>query len=227
VGDVLPPMYDDGAMSSAPQPDPPRSDEGMVDIVESGPKPSGVTVGMSTDGGVSLPVPRRAGRGTGRDLAISLSVLIIPLLVLVWFFQPRPSDTAEPVDAAGVYQTAKDQKAFHVREPHGLSGWKPTVAVYSPATAGRFTIRVSYSVSKTSDYLQLVESNAPADSLIASIIDHSEPLGTEQINGESWTHYTARAGAENAYILLASDVTVVVVGDAPIDTAKTMIRSLR
>jgi hypothetical protein len=202
-----------------------RSGDRMVDIVESRPEPAGVVIGMSTDGGVSVPVGRRSGRGTGRDLAISLGVLVIPLLVLVWFFQPHSTDSAQPVDAAGVYQTAIDQKAFHVREPQGLTGWKPTVAVYSPATGGRFTVRVSYSVPG-GGYLQLVQSNAPADSLIASIIDGGEPLGVEQLAGETWTSYSARSGAENAFVLLEKDVTVVVVGDAPVAKARTMIHSL-
>ena len=231
-------MYDDGGMSSpvppdahpdpdgaAPQPEPARSGQRMVDIVDSRPEPAGVVVGMSTDGGMSVPIGRRSGRGTGRDLAISLGVLVIPLLALVWFFQPRATDSTQPVDAAGVYQTAIDKKAFHVREPQGLSGWKPTVAVYTPATGDRFTVRVSYSVPG-GGYLQLVQSNAPADSLVASIIDRGEPLGIEQIAGGSWTHYTARDGAENAFVLLEKDVTVVVVGDAPVAKARTMIHSL-
>ena len=198
----------------------------MVDIEDSRPEPASVVVGMSTDGGMSVPIGRRSGRGTGLDLAISLGVLVIPLLLLVWFFQPRSTDSTQPVDAAGVYQTAIDKKAFHVRQPQGLGDWKPTVAVYSPATGDRFTVRVSYAVPG-GGYLQLVQSNAPADSLIASIIDRGESLGAEQIAGGSWTHYTARDGAENAFVLLEKDMTVVVVGDAPAAKARTMIRSLR
>jgi hypothetical protein len=224
-------MYDDGAMSSGEAPQSPSgSAQKMVDIVESRPQraePKEIVVGMSPDGGVSVPVPRRSGQGgTFKNLAISMGVLVVPLIFLVWLFTPHVTNKTEPVDAAKVYQAAVDEKAFHVREPQGHSEWKPTVAVFNPATGGRFTVRVSYTTSKD-HYLQLVQSNAPADSLIASIIDAGTPLGVEQVNGETWTRYSARNGAENAFVLLENDVTVVVVGDASVATARTMISSLR
>ncbi|MFI5956412.1 DUF4245 domain-containing protein [Cryptosporangium sp. NPDC051539] len=214
--------------------DEPSNDRGMVDIVESKrtpkvkpePEPDYVTVALSTDEGSSTPPPKATRRdATVRNLAIALGILVVPLVAIVALFQPKASD-APAVDPAHVYDTAKAQKAFRVREPQGLSGWKPTVAAYNPAVGGRFTIRVSYS-TPDGGYLQLVQSNAAADSLIAGIIDRTAPVGTEQIEGDTWTRYTAREGKENAFVLLEPDVTVVVVGDASADTARTMIRSLQ
>lgn len=185
-----------------------------------------VTVGMTTDAGTSTPPPKATrADATVRHLAIALGILVIPLVALVALCQPRSSDSPT-VDPSHVYDTARAEKAFRVREPQGLSGWRPTVAAYNPAAGGRFTIRVSYS-TPDDHYLQLVQSNAAADSLIASIIDRGAPVGTEQIEGETWTRYTAREGKENAFVLIEPDVTVVVVGDASADTARTMIRSLQ
>jgi len=198
----------------------------MVDIVDSTPEPTHVTVGINTDAGSSTPPPKATrADATVRNLAIALGILVIPLVTLVAFCQPKASDSPT-VDPSRVYQTARDQQAFRVREPQGLSGWRPTAAAYNPAAGGRFTIRVSYS-TPDDRYLQLVQSNAAADSLIAGIIDRSAPAGSEQIEGESWTRYTAREGRENAFVLIEPDVTVVVVGDASLDVTRTMIRSLQ
>ncbi|GAA0284237.1 DUF4245 domain-containing protein [Cryptosporangium japonicum] len=198
----------------------------IVDIVDTAPEPTHVTVGMSTDAGASMPPskPTRAD-ATVRNLAIALGILVIPLVAIVALFQPKESD-APAVDPARVYDTARAEKAFRVREPQGVADWRPTTAVYNPAAGGRFTIRVSYSIPDDG-YLQLVQSNAAADSLITSIIDRGAPVGVEQIEGESWTRYTAREGKENAFVLIEPDVTVVVVGDASVDTARTMIKSLQ
>lgn len=209
-------------MSGEPSP----NDRGLVDIVDTKPNKDYVTVGMTTDEGTSTPPPKATrADATVRNLAIALGILVIPLVALVALFQPKASD-APSVDPAHVYDTARSQNAFRVREPQGLSGWKPTVAAYNPAAGGRFTIRVSYS-TPGGGYLQLVQSNAAADSLIAGIIDRTAPVGTEQIGGDTWTRYTAREGKENAFVLIDPDVTVVVVGDASLETARTMIRSLR
>lgn len=218
-------MYDDRDMTSE-GPASAGEERQIVDIVDSAPERSHVTVGMSTDAGSSVPPakPTRAD-ATVRNLAIALGVLVVPLVALVVLFQPKESD-APTVDPARVYDTARAENAFRVREPLGVDDWRPTAAVYSPAVGGRFTIRVSYSIPDRG-YLQLVQSNAAADSLIAGIIDRAEPVGVEQIEGESWTRYTAREGKETAFVLIQPDVTVVVVGDASADMARTMIKSLQ
>ncbi|GAA3385818.1 DUF4245 domain-containing protein [Cryptosporangium minutisporangium] len=198
----------------------------MADIVDSAPEPTHVTVGMSSDAGSSVPPPKATrADATVRNLAIALGILVIPLVTLVALCQPKASDSPT-VDPSRVYETAREQKAFRVREPQGLSDWRPTAAAYNPAAGGRFTIRVSYS-TPDDRYVQLVQSNAAADTLITGIIDRGAPAGVEQIEGESWTRYTAREGKENALVLIEPDVTVVVVGDASLDTARTMIRSLQ
>ena len=224
-------VYDDRGMTSE-GPAPAGRERQIVDIVDSPrqPKarrePTHVTVGMSTDAGSSVP-PAKATRAdaTVRNLAIALGILVIPLVALVALFQPKESD-APAVDPARVYDTARAEKAFRVREPQGVDDWKPTAAVYSPSAGDRFTIRVSYSIPDNG-YLQLVQSNAAADSLITGIIDRGAPAGVEQIEGESWTRYTAREGRESVFVLIEPDVTVVVVGDASADTARTMIKSLQ
>ncbi|SHN34305.1 Protein of unknown function [Cryptosporangium aurantiacum] len=201
------------------------NDRGMADIVDSAPERKPVTVGISTDAGTSTPPPKATrADATVRNLAIALGILVIPLVAIVALFQPKASDSPT-VDPSNVYNTARAEKAFRVREPQGLD-WRATVAAYNPAAGGRFTIRVSYA-TPDDRYLQLVQSNAAADSLITSIIDSGAPAGVEQIEGESWTRYTAREGQEDAFVLIEPDVTVVVVGDASLDTARTMIRSLQ
>lgn len=218
-------MYDDRGMSSGEssvQPDLSSVTGQPTDGTP--PEPTYVQIGVGTDDGMSTPLPTH-GRGTARSLATALGVLVVPLVALVAFCQPKAAQTPT-VDPSNVYAAATEQRAFRVREPHGLTGWKPTVATFNPAVGGRFTARVSYS-TPDGHYLQLVQSNAAADSLIASVIDRGEPLGVEQIAGDNWSRYTARDGQETAFVLIEPKVTVMVVGDASVETARSMIRSLR
>jgi hypothetical protein len=180
-------------------------------------------VGVTPDAGIGV-APRRRRRGTAKDLAISMSVLIIPIVAFVALCQPRATD-APTVDASRVYATARAQNAFPVVEPSGLSGWRTTVANIQNQGAGRYTLRVSY---ETPDgrYLQLLQSNDAAETVVAAVVDDGQPQGTEQLSGGSWFRYSAREGRELAFVRLEQRVTVVVVGDASAARAKELIAAL-
>jgi hypothetical protein len=210
-----PVIGDDGGMSTT-EPDGAQVGSGSPQVGTGGPQ-------VSTDQGIGVP-PRGRSRGTARDLAISMSVLIIPIVAFVAFCQPRSSDAPE-VDASRVYATATAQRAFPVVEPTGLSGWKATVANFNSEGADRYTLRVSY-LLPGGRYLQLLQSNAAAETVVADVVDDGQPLGTEQLSGASWFRYSARGGHEVAFVRLEQQVTVVVVGDASAAKARELIAAL-
>ncbi|HEV2087739.1 MAG TPA: DUF4245 domain-containing protein [Cryptosporangiaceae bacterium] len=170
------------------------------------------------------PAPGRR-RGTVRDLAISLAVLVLPLLAVVALCQPRdPGST--PVDPTGAYVGARAQAGFAVREPVGLDGWAATDATFRRTPDGAATLRVGY-LTPAGRYAQLVQSSVPADRLIPAELGAGRPRGVATIRGVSWQRYSARQPEDRAYVLLEPAVSVILVGDATDDEMRTFLSSLR
>ncbi len=77
-------------------------------------------------------------------MAISLGVLIVPLLILMAFCRPQETDVPT-VDPSGTYRAAAAEAKFPVRRPAGLpSGWRSTNAAIEREAGGALTLRVSY-----------------------------------------------------------------------------------
>lgn len=160
-----------------------------------------------------------------RDLVFSLAVLLVPIALVLLFFQfiggdrevtvvdPRPA-IAE-AKAAGLPAVA----------PRGLpDGWKPTSAV-TRVKGGAVTLRIGY-VSPSGGFAQLIESNADAASLLRGELGGNRPDGTVKLAGRDWQRYPGR-DSERALVLTEPERTVIVVGQAPESELRTLAASLR
>ncbi len=188
---------------------------------------------MADDGAVTSPEPTPAdppaarGRrgGTIRDLAISIGVLVVPLVAVVALCQPGDSGPTK-IDPSRAYAGARAEAGFPVREPAGLEGWAATNATFRETAAGTATLRVSY-LTPAGRYAQLVQSSVPADELIPAELGGGSPRGAATIQGAAWQHYSARQPDDRAYVLLEPTVTVIVVGDATDGELRTLVTALR
>lgn len=163
---------------------------------------------MSTD----IPADRRAGRTARgpRDLIISLTVLLVPILVLVGGYQILAGRT-EPVavDPAPALAAA-EAGGLGVRTPEPPTGWVPISAVYGPEEQGG-TVRIGY-VTPGGGSVQLVQSNLPAEELLVTVLRGGlAPTGTVEVAGRQWQQYTTGQG-ERALVRLEPELTTVVVG---------------
>lgn len=162
-----------------------------------------------------------------KDMAISLLVLLVPIALLLVFYQVvLGGDEPVKVDPAPAVAQARAANAFPVSEPAGLGGgWRPVTAAFQQADDGR-TLRVGY-VSPEGRGVQLVESNVPPERLLPTELSRSgQPQGPTEIAGRGWQRYAARAG-ELALVLLEPDRTVIVVGDAPETELRDLAAALR
>lgn len=160
-----------------------------------------------------VPRPTRSERRP-RDMALSLVVLLVPVLVVVLIYRVvQGGDQPVKVDTAAAIDQARVAAAFPVSDMAGLDdGWVPISAAFQQGDGGR-TLRIGY-VSPDDDGAQVIQSSVPPERLIpAELTDGGRPQGATDVDGESWQRYSARDG-ETALVLLQPERTVIVVGHA-------------
>ncbi|MFI7425670.1 DUF4245 family protein [Micromonospora sp. NPDC049836] len=161
-----------------------------------------------------------------RDMALSLLVLLVPIVLLLAFYRGfLGGDEPTTVDAAPAIEQARAAGAFPVSEPEGLaSGWRTVSARYRTEPAGA-TLRIGY-LTPEGRGAQLVESNVPAEQLLRTELKGGQPQGPAELPGASWQRYTARDN-EQALVLLEPNRTVLVIGDAREGELRQLASALR
>jgi len=167
----------------------------------------------------------RSGR-SGRDMAISLLVLLIPLAIVVAFFRFRGGEDVIVVDPAPTIGQARAAGAFPVLTPQGLAeGWRPLSASFRTEPAGA-TLRVGY-LTPGGGTLQLIESSEVADPLlIREFGENSRPTGVASAGGHDWTTYAVRNN-ETAWAWPQPGRVIILIGNAPPEDFTTLAASLR
>ncbi|MFU8852146.1 DUF4245 domain-containing protein [Micromonospora sp. SL1-18] len=177
--------------------------------------------------------PAPLGRGdrtrserSPKDMALSLLVLLVPIALLLAFYRGFLGGEAPiTVDPASAIELARSEGAFPVSQPEGLaSDWRTVSARYR-AEAGGGTLRIGY-LTPEGRGAQLVESNVPADKLLAAELSGGQPQGPADLPGGSWQRYTARSN-EQALVLLEPTRTVIVIGDARENELRQLAIALR
>jgi hypothetical protein len=164
---------------------------------------------------------RRTGRSP-RDMAISLAVLLVPVILGVLFYRLLlDGDKPVVVDPTSVISEARSAGAFPVSEPTGLdSGWRTVSARYQPGAGGAL-LRLGY-LTPGGGGVQLVQGNIPADQMLPQeLTNKARPDGQVDLAGTTWQRYRARPG-ERALVLLEPTHTVIVIGS----TAESDLRTL-
>lgn len=158
-------------------------------------------------------------------MALSLIVLLIPILLVVTLFRLRGGEDVVVVDPAPAISQARAAKAFPVEAPTGLpEQWRPVSAAFQRPD-GAAVLRLGY-VTPSGGGVQLVESNEDVEILLTRELGAEiRPSGTEQVSGREWQLYQARGG-ELALVLTKSDRTVILVGQADRAELRRLAESL-
>lgn len=143
-------------------------------------------------------------------MALSMLVLLVPVFLLVGFYRFLGHETAPVVDTATVYDSAHRANAFPLLTPEGLpSGWRIASATF---TAGVLRIGIT---APDSGELQVVESAAPAASLVPDVVGRSAQAGEMlDLDGGQWQRFDNGRPGERSLVLSTTGRTVVVVGQA-------------
>ncbi|MGW4941412.1 DUF4245 domain-containing protein [Actinoplanes sp. NPDC004185] len=172
-------------------------------------------------------VGKRGGRSP-RDMALSLAVLLVPIVLLLLFYRVV-LDGDKPVsieNAESTIQQARSAAVFPVAVPQGLGDdWHTVSATFKRDTDGA-TLRLGY-VDPDDDPLLLVESSVPTEKLLpVELGANPKGVSTYSDGARTWQRYEARKG-ENALLLLEKGRTIIVVGQAESKSLERFASSLR
>jgi len=159
-------------------------------------------------------------------MAVSLAVLLVPIALLLVFYRVVLSgDAPITIDPSATVQEAQQAGAFTVAVPVGLgTDWHTASATFARQTNGA-TLRLGY-VDPDKDPIQLVESNVPADVLLAAELgDKAAALGNFRTQAGVWRLYDARPG-EKALVLAEPTRTIVVVGRTDVENLEALAKAL-
>ena len=168
-------------------------------------------------------VPVQRSR-VGRDMLLSLAVLVIPVLILVAVYETVFSGAAPiAVDPSDTWATARHSATFQVLQPQGL----PPKWTVTSATFASGTVRVGY-VTPSGTGLQLVETASPADTFLpAELGADARPGNLVPIGEREWRAYPSVGSGNRALVLVDDGRTVLVIGSARDEDLRTFAGTLR
>jgi hypothetical protein len=158
-------------------------------------------------------------------MALSLLVLLVPIIVLLGMYRFLGGESPTVVDPSSAYADARASHSFPVTEPAVPAGWQSVSSAFRRGDAGS-VLRVGFQ-SPTGGTAQLVESNVNAGALVtAELGAGARDEGAARLDGQEWRRYTA-TGGDHAFVLSEPDRTVIVMGRAKDAELAQLATSLR
>lgn len=184
---------------------------------------------MSTPTTTEAPARPRGMRGTGRNMVISM--LVIVLGVIAWIaIVPRPSGRTEPVENTGsIAREVNRQQHWRVALPRGLGeGWVPTNVRLMRLSDQPRSWHAGYQ-APSGDYASAEQVPKAGKAWIRKQTAGGKADGTVRVGGATWTVY--KDGDSDQQALVRSDplagLSTVVVGTADLDELRTFAGALR
>lgn len=151
-------------------------------------------------------VPTRSGR-TPKDMALSLIVLLIPVLLMVGAYRYLyAGDTIVTVDAAPAIASAGRAGLAPLPPPSAPADWKTVAAQYDQGT-----LRLGY-LDADGAGAQLVQSRTGLQTLVkAELTAEAVHRGETVVAGVTWQRWAGRPG-ETALVRSLGDTTQLLIG---------------
>jgi len=152
-------------------------------------------------------------------MLLSLAVLLIPILLIVWFFQQTPDEPPlEQVNWKSTVATARQEADFPVLAPTELpANWRATSATWATkgtAQGGRTLAGDEFALgllTAQNQHLSLKQSDAPATPWLADVMRDGYEVGMVDIAAIRWTTWESGDGRTH-YLSSTVDGSSVVIG---------------
>ena len=157
-----------------------------------------------------------------RDMVISLGVLLVPILLISWWFTRTPADApVQTVDWQYVLSQAQTVAPYPLLGPVGLPGtWVATKAQWSktgePAVNQGAAPGNTWQLGMLSPdqvYVSLTQRDAAGQALIDQISRTGRADGTSSVNGTTWSRWVSADDRTRTLSRLDGSVTTVVSAD--------------
>ncbi|WP_141578210.1 DUF4245 domain-containing protein [Actinomadura sp. WMMA1423] len=217
----------DAPEPDAPEPDAPadRAETGAAAAPADGGAPAGRPVVEVSPG-----VYKRLTTGLGGfTMAMGACLLIV---LAVYVITPRSDKEVLPtVDYAPQLWAMRSDAPFTVYAPEGLPlHWRPNSSrVHGLDSGGKDPVAWHLGfVTPSEEYAALEQSNEKASQYVPRMANSSQPVGTQQVNGVSWTKYYRKDKKANTLArTLPNGVSLVVTGTASYAELAVLAGSLK
>lgn len=167
---------------------------------------------------------------TTGDLIRSLVVILVPLVLITYFFTRNPGDhPVAVVDWQPVLAQARAQAPYPVLAPVGLPpGWRATQATWvktgQPYLNGDPSPRNLWKLGfLTSDdvFIGLTQGDLLPDELIKDETISGTPDGQSTVGGQTWQRRLGSDGHTRSLVQTSPKVTTIISGDLSYEALET------
>lgn len=155
-------------------------------------------------------------------MALSMAVLLVPVLIFVLLYRFFGHETPPTVDTASAYDAARAAHPYEVLTPSGLPGdWHITTATYANGE-----LRLSVDTPSGGGAL-FVETTADPATVVPAEVGRSAHLDkVVDLGGLQWQHFTGGRSGEQALVQVGTNRTILIVGKATDAEQKILAMSL-
>jgi hypothetical protein len=155
-------------------------------------------------------------------MVISLGVLLVPILLISWWFTRTPADApVQAVDWQSVLTQSRAVAPYPLLGPVGLPAtWVATKAQWSktgePAVNREAAPGNTWQLGMLSPdqvYVSLTQRDAAGPGLVAQISRAGAQDGTSEVGGVTWTRWVSGDTRTRTLSRVDGSVTIVVSGD--------------
>jgi hypothetical protein len=173
---------------------------------------------------------------TSGDMIRSLAVIIVPLLVITFFFSRNLGDhPVKVVDYQPILAQARAEAPYPVLAPVNLpSSWRPTQAFWVQtgklAADGQPSPRNSWTLGfldPSDTYISIYQGDAETEDMVSSASRQGVPDGSSTVGGQTWQRLLSLDGRTRSLVLVAPKVTSAVVGDVDYEALEAYVSTLR
>lgn len=147
----------------------------------------------------------------------SLVILLVPLVLISLFFMSREVDIAgdDPVEWEQLIAVADEEAEFVPVAPRNMpEPWIPVRMKWEAGHEGRDQRWMVGWLSPDQIYFAVEQSNVDPQVMIERVTREGSPDGTSEAMGQTWQRYVSDDGRTRSLVLIADDVTTIVVADA-------------
>ena len=159
---------------------------------------------------------------TAGDMVRSLAVILIPLVLIIWFFSRNLGDyPVQEVDYQPVLAQARREAPYPVLAPVGLpSTWRPTQVAWVPKGQPHLNDQASVRnlwqlgfLDPSDIYISVNQGDERPEQFVANVTRDGLVDGKSSIGERTWVRYVSPDERTRSLVLAEAKVTTVVVGD--------------
>lgn len=181
------------------------------------------------------PVARSNPRAGVKDMVISMAVLLVPILVIMWFFARPGDEVARAVDYAPVLTKARAEARYPVLAPVDLPEswvpnrvrWAKTGEVWLDGQAAAANSWQLGFMSPDGAYIAVQQRDGEPKSFIAQLSRDGKPADSVVIAGLTWQRYTSSDARTRSLVATTSTMTAIVAGDVEFGALEAFAATLK